>query len=202
MSALDEYRQDLPEFISGRLDAKRAGEIAQLAETDAELRQAIESERALDSVLELYEVDGPGNGFEDRFWREFHESRTLGGGAGWLLKLAGPLAACVLLAIGAFLFMNLDSEETGAPLADSQDNAPAPVVEVTWEESEFDYLGGDAPDTQRRLDAETLSELKTLDDANFSPLDDMENPEDLLVIDNLELLNELAELEDDHLEGE
>lgn len=204
MSAYRKYKEDLPEFIRGRLDRDFAHEIAQAAETDTELREAIEEERALDRILALYEVPEPAEGFERRFWERFHESRTIGehsGGAGWLLKLAGPVAACVLIAIGVILFVKDDGQtpvndtEKTAQTGPGDDAEDAPAV--TWDESEFDYLAGDAvsADTTRDIDTATLEELKALDDARFSPLDNMERPEDLLVIDELDLLNEIAELE-------
>lgn len=195
----EKYHEDLPELIRGRLDAGRAGEILRAAEQDSELRAAIEQERSLERWLEYYEVPAPGEGFEGRFWRRFHNEKMdeSTGRAAWLFKLIGPLAAGVLIAVGIILFVNRD--EPVQPAENTTAEQPteieeAPVLEVEWDDSEFEYIaGGEQPDTHGRLDLETLELLKALDDPAFLALDDLARPDDMAVINELELLAQLAE---------
>jgi hypothetical protein len=202
--ALEKYRDDLPELIRGRLDPDRAGEILRAAGQDAELREAIESERSLERWLEYYEVPEPAAGFERRFWARFHEERVAGGRSGWLLKLAGPLAAGVLIALGVILFVNTgdDPGNGGGTTADTRDaggetggvSDDVSEIEIDWDDTEFEYIAGGRPDgAAERLDLRTLELLKALDDPAFLALDDLQRPDDMLVIDELDLIAQLAE---------
>ncbi|MBZ0136071.1 MAG: hypothetical protein K8I27_06840 [Planctomycetes bacterium] len=200
---MEDYREDLSALVRGRLDPERAGEILRAAEHDAALREAIEQERSLEQLLDLYDVPDLDAGFEGRFWRRFHNEKVTDstGRVGWLFKLVGPLAAGVLIAVGVILFVNRDepvqpaSDTTADQPADPADMEDAPVLEVEWDDSEFEYIaGGDAPPTRGdRLDLETLELLRTLDDPAFLALDDLARPDDMLVIDELELLAALSE---------
>ena len=192
---IEKYREDLPELIRGRLDPARAGEILHAAEHDAELRAAIEQERSLERWLEYYEVPEPAAGFERRFWNRFHEEKVAPGRAGWLFKLVGPLAAGVLIAVGVILFVNEDDPPVNEPTtAENPVETETPVIEVEWDDSEFEYIaGGEPPLTSDRLDLETLEMLKALDDPAFLALDNLERPDDMAVIDELELIAELSE---------
>jgi hypothetical protein len=200
MSAYEKYREDLPEFIRGRLDVARAQEILKAAEDDEVLRAAIESERSLERWLDYYEVpEAPG--LEGRFWQRFHEEKLIGGKRSlWLMKLVGPLAAAVLVAIGVIVFVNNGDEGAdpagNTPVADTETEAPA--LDVTFEDSEWDYLvGAPVPVGENgrgdKLDAEALATLRMLDNPAFVALDDLSQAEDLAVIDDLDLLTQLAE---------
>ena len=195
MSGYEIFRDDLPEFIRGKLDVARASELLKAAEDDEVLRAAIESERSLERWLDYYEVPEPA-GLESRFWRRFHDEKLVGGKRSlWLLKLAGPLAAAVLIAIGVILFIDNDEPTTPevTPIAETED---APALEVTWEDDEFDYITGGPTEPEGRgdkLDAEALATMRTLDNPAFIALDDLDRAEDLAVIDDLELLTQLAE---------
>jgi hypothetical protein len=198
MSAYEKYREDLPDFIRGSMDVARAQEILKAAEDDEVLRAAIESERSLERWLDYYEVPNA-PGLEGRFWKRFHEEKLVGGKRSlWLMKLVGPLAAAVLIAIGVIVFVNNGDEGTDpaddTPVAEVEVDAP----EVTWEDNEWDYLvGAPAPvgESARgdKLDAEALAAMRTLDNPAFVALDDLAQPEDLAVIDDLDLLTQLAE---------
>lgn len=194
---MEDYREDLPELIRGRLDPGRAGEILRAAEHDSELREAIEQERTLERWLEYYEVPEIDAGFERRFWNRFHEEKT-GRSASWLFKLVGPLAAGVLIAVGIILFVNNDDAPANTPTTavqpvESDDPVEESVIEVQWDDSEFEYIAVGETPTRERLDLETLELLKTLDDPAFLALDNLERPDDMAVIDDLELLTKLAE---------
>lgn len=192
----EKYREDIPEFIRGRLDTVRAAELLKAAEDDEVLRAAIEQERTLERWLDYYEVAEPA-GLEARFWSRFHEEKVVGGKRSlWLLKLAGPLAAAVLIAVGVILFVN--DEETATldptPVAEVDETS----LEVTWDDVEFDVLSGvpTAPDGRGDvLDAEALATMRALDNSAFLPLDDLAQPEDLAVIEDFELLTQIAEEE-------
>jgi hypothetical protein len=192
----EKYREDIPEFIRGRLDAERAAELLKAAEDDAVLRAAIESERSLERWLDYYEVTEPA-GLEGRFWRRFHEEKVVAGRRSlWLLKLAGPLAAAVLIAVGVILFVN--DEETPTPDPTPVAEADDASLEVTWDDVEFDVLSGvpTEPDARGdKLDAEALATMRALDNSAFLPLDDLSQPEDLAVIEDFELLTQIAEEE-------
>jgi hypothetical protein len=197
MSAYETFREDIPEFIRGRLNAERAAALLKAAEDDEVLRAAIESERSLERWLDYYEVAEPA-GLEGRFWRRFHEEKVVAGRRSlWLLKLAGPLAAAVLIAVGVILFIN--DEETPPP-----DPNPITVgntddsLEVTWDDVEFDILSGvpTEPDARGdKLDAEALATMRALDNPAFLALDDLAQPEDLAVIEDFDVLKQIAEEE-------
>lgn len=202
MSAYETYRDDLPELIRGRLDPERAAEILEAAKGDETLRNALEQERSLERWLDYYEVAEPAQGFEGRFWRRFHEEQLADAASrrsAWLLKLVGPLAAAVLIAIGVIAFVdNGEDEPEPAPITAHKED-PKPVeVEVSWDEDEFDYITGvtaplTEPSRADKLSAEDLELMKALDNAAFLPLDDLDRPEDLAVIDDLDLLTKLVE---------
>lgn len=202
MSAYETYREDLPELIRGRLDPARAAEILEAAKGDETLRNALEQERSLERWLDYYEVAEPAQGFEGRFWRRFHEEQLADAASRrstWLLKLVGPLAAAVLIAIGVIAFVDNgeDIPEPAPITAHTED--PKPVeVEVSWDDDEITYITGVAepitdPRRADKLSAEDLELMKALDNAAFLPLDDLDRPEDLAVIDDLDLLTKLAE---------
>lgn len=190
---MEDYREDLPELIRGRLDPGRAAEILRAAEHDAELREAIEQERTLERWLEYYEVPEIDAGFERRFWNRFHEEKT-GRSASWLFKLVGPLAAGVLIAVGIILFVNNDDAPIDNTPKTAENQTPEDdggVIELEFSEAE--YVVGVETDEPRKLDLETLELLKALDDPAFLALDNLERPDDMAVIDDLELLTKLAE---------
>lgn len=196
---LEKYRDDLTDFVRGRLDQARAAEILQAAQQDENLKAAIESERSLDRWLEYYELPELSDGFEGRFWRRFHaekldEATTR---STWMFKLIGPLAAGVLIAIGVVLFVNNDdapvTDPTTAETQETEDNAP--IIETDWTDEEIQYITGGSTDEAKldRLGIEELELLKALDDAAFLPLDELERPEDLLLADDLSTIDKLAE---------
>jgi len=198
MSSYEQFRDDIPEFVRGHLDVVRAAELLKAAEQDEVLRAAIEQERSLERWLDFYEVPEPAAGFENRFWRRFHDEHTIAGrGSLWLVKLIGPIAAAVLIAIGVIVFVNNDEEAPQDKTAEVEAPQDTPA-EVSWDDSEFDYIAGGptlVEDVMRgdKLDAEALATMKTLDNAAFLALDDLDRPEDLAVMDDLELLTQIAE---------
>jgi hypothetical protein len=194
------FREDLPDFIRGRLEFERASELLKAAEHDEVLRAAIEQERSLERWLDYYEAPELSDGFEGRFWRKFQEERVVAGRSSlWLVRLIGPIAAAVLIAVGVIVFIN-NEEDPQTPVVKTAEvlETEDPSMEVTWGESEFDYIAG-APNAVEdvvrgeKLDATALATMKTLDNAAFLALDDLDRPEDLAVVDDLELLTELAE---------
>ena len=198
----EKYRDDLTDFVRGRLDQGRSAEILQAAQSDNELREAIETERTLDRWMEYYEVPEISGDFQARFWRRFHEQRVDDSAArgGWVIKLLGPLAAGVLIAVGVVLFMNNDTPpENTTPIAEHNDNtAPdkteTPAPDVEWQDEEITYLTGQTPEARdEKLSVEDLELLKKLDDAAFKDLDELDRPEDLILADELDTIDKLAE---------
>lgn len=191
----DKYIEDLPQYVRGHLEPAHAKAIEAAAKSDARLRAAIEAERNLERILDQYETPVPPAGLEGRFWRRFHSDKVAGR-RNWLLKLAGPLAAGVLIAVGLIIFVNRDvdpaPEITAEQDAETDTDTDAPEIEVTWGESEVEYIVGGG--TERpAMDQASLELLKALDNAAFLPLDELERPEDLLVLDEFELLRALSE---------
>lgn len=205
--SLEQYREELPLLVRGALPDARAREILAAAETDAELRHAIAEERALERVLDDYAVPAPSAGFEARFWQRFHTGKALGdeavvGRGSRLLRLVGPLAAGLLIAAGLLVFYRGGPDAPPSPVAEGG-NVPAsntapetgslPTVSLPVEDlDEMDYLAGglDLPErADKKLDAESLALMKRLDDKAFLDLDNIEHPDDIALVAELELLS-------------
>lgn len=206
---LNNFAEDIPELVRGRLDPARAQEILRAAETDPELRRAIGSERQLERLLEAYDVPEPSAALEGAFWRRFHEARVMGDesvgtrSTAWLLKLVGPLAAGVLIAIGVVAFYNNSSQPENEPVKTSEDKPADPEGEVVLPEDDWDDLGymAEAPERlepgkNERLSVSDLEMLKKLDADGFLALDRIQQPEDLTLVDELELLKQIDRAEE------
>ncbi len=197
MTLYEQFQEDIPAFVRGTLDTARAQELITAAEQDDRLRNAIEHERTLERWLEFYEVPEPSSGLSARFWKRFHNERAFGsesgGRSGLLLKLAGPLAAAVLIATGLVLFFKGDDP------ANPPTPKPDAVADTTDEEDDFlvQFMSEpDAePETEERPTLEELRLLKQLADPAYAELDKVPHPEDLLLIEDKELLTKLAEEE-------
>ena len=200
MTRYDEFEQDLPAFVRGTLEPQRARDLLEAAEHDARLREAVEQERALEQWLELYEVPEPSDGLSARFWRRFHNEKAFGeegsGRAVWLLKLAGPLAAAVLIAAGLILFLGRE-DGTGSKDNVAITNPGTPDDDVSDEEFINQFVEGEQESTQAQTDGdsiplEELRLMKQLADPAFSELDLVPHPDDVPLIEDHELLKELA----------
>jgi hypothetical protein len=200
----EHFRDDLPDYVRGRLDARRAAEIEQAALNDASLRKAIEHERQLDAWLELVDVPEPEPGMEARFWQRFH-AESQPGARRWYWRAAGALAAGLVLATAALLVVSHDPQP-GPGDSTAREEPATPGVEATaqnaednvlYEWSELDYLAeGNVRRGafQRRLDGDSLRLLKALaDDEAYGGLDDIRPGEVLLLDADLELLRRLAD---------
>ncbi len=184
----DEFKDDLPAFARGTLDTGRTRALLEAAKQDTQLQRAIEQERALERWLEAYEVPGPAADLPARFWRRFHQGRVQSGGR--LLRLIAPAAAAILVAAGLWLFIQED---------DSPAPADTPVVaEVEDDAVFFEYLadpdsGADQSDQPTpQPTEEELALLKLLSDPAFAELDKVPHPDDLLLVQDHELVTELA----------
>jgi hypothetical protein len=188
MSLYDQFAEDIPAFVRGKLEPARAKQIADAAQQDQRLKRAIEEERALDRWLEYYEVPEPTAGLSATFWKRFYASR--GGSGTLLIKLAGPIAAAVMIALGLILFINTEDAPTDDPATTAEvPNEPEADDEFHF----FDYLAnGDEPREVNAPTVEELALLKQLDDPAFAELDKLRHPDDLMLIQDQELLAELA----------
>lgn len=207
---LNNFAEDIPELVRGRLDPARAGEILRAAETDESLRRAIGSERELERLLEAYEVPAPSAALQGAFWRRFHEAKVLGDESVgsrrtvWLLKLVGPLAAGVLIAIGIVAFYNPGStpvDPARTAQEDPEKTGNPPVFDEPDEElDDLGYLADVAerlePRKNENLSAADLETLRKLDTDAFLALDRIQQPEDLSLVDELELLQAIDRAED------
>lgn len=182
------FFEEVADYARGKLEPDRARALEEAARDNADLRQAIEQERALDRLLEFCEVEGPSEGFRERFWKDFHEGRSYGQ-SGRMLRWAGPLAAAALIAAGIFLFF--DGSNTPLEPPQTAEIQTEDVVEF----NEYRYLADpgleleDAP----ALNEADLSLLSLLDDAAFAELDEVRHPDDLALARDHDLLLELAE---------
>jgi len=207
---LKNFADDIPELVRGRLNPARAGEILRAAESDQELRRAIGSERQLERLLEAYEVPEPSAALQGAFWRRFHEAKVVGDESvgsrrtAWLLKLVGPLAAGVLIAIGIVAFYNPGNSplDPGKTAEDNKPPANAPAV-VDEPDEDWDDLGYlvDAPERlepgkNERLSLSDLELLKKLDADAFLALDRIQQPEDIALVDDLDLLRAIDRAEE------
>ncbi len=201
----EHYHEDIPQLVRGRLDPQRAAEILRAAENDQTLRHAIAQERSLESLLDLYDVPEPSAALEGSFWRRFHESRVMndvsvgGRRTAWMLKLVGPLAAGVLIAVGIVTLYNRDGEkeqpqDTPEHTAQDPGNATLVVEDDDWDELAY-FAGVSERPEPKRLDADALETMKQLDHPAFLILDDLAQPEDLGLVDNLEVLQALDRAE-------
>jgi hypothetical protein len=217
MSLFERYKDDVTGLVRGTLAPERAEEVRQAAEQDPALQQAIRQaaidEQKVDALLESWEVPEPSEGFEASFWKRFHEEKMYGqasNGRHWVFKAGAALAACLLIAVGALVFVNHDPRGTGVTdtamtddPADAYYDDDADVSEVEFEWNELDYLiEGRVSDArfQRRVTAHELRLLKALsDDDAFGMLDELNPGEESLLLANFDLLELLAELD---LDGE
>lgn len=188
MTPYDEFKDDLPALARGTLDPDRTRALLEAAKQDTQLKRAIEQERALEHWLEAYEVPEPSADLPARFWKRFHQVRVQSGGR--LLRLIGPAAAAILVAAGLWLF--IQGDDTPPP-------ADTPVVaEVEDDAVFFEYLadpdaGADQSDQPTpQPTEEELALLKLLSDPAFAELDKVPHPDDLLLVQDHELVTELA----------
>lgn len=206
---LNNFAEDIPELVRGRLDPARAQEILRAAESDQELRRAIGSERQLERLLEAYEVPAPSAALEGAFWRRFHEAKVLGDESvgtrrtAWLLKLVGPLAAGVLIAVGIVAFYDPPAAPENEPIKSAEDKPEDTGSEVVLPDDDWDDLGymAEAPERlepgkNERLSVADLELLKKLDADGFLALDRIQQPEDLTLVEDLELLKQIDRAED------
>lgn len=191
--AMHDYYDDLPLLARGKLPPARAAEILRAAESDAALRAAIDSERALEEVLALYEVPEPAATLEGRFWRRFHGVDQAAGRGAWIFKLAGPLAAGVLITIGIIMFFRSDDAPVQPPVAEQAEEIPDD--EIDWTTVETYAAGETAAPEPRKLSAEDLALMKQLDSEKFLALDRIGQAEDLNLAEDLELLKALDRAE-------
>lgn len=201
----EQYHEDIPQLVRGSLDPQRAAEILRAAQSNEALRHAIARERSLESLLDLYDVPEPSAGLEGAFWRRFHESRVMddvsvgGRRTAWMLKLVGPLAAGVLIAVGIVTLYNRDGDtdlQPNPPQRAAQEPANNTIVveDDDWDELAY-FAGVSERPEPKRLDADALETMKQLDHPAFLILDDLAQPEDLGLVDNLEVLQALDRAE-------
>lgn len=190
---IQEYYEDLPLLARGKLPPERAAEILRAAQADPALRAAIESERALEEILDLYQPPEPSVTLQGRFWKRFHEGEAVSR-TGWWLKLAGPLAAGVLVTIGIIMFFRGDDAPVDTTPQAAEEDADDDA-EIDWTDIESYAAGPQTAPEGRKLSAEDLALLRTLNDKAFLALDNVEQPEDLTLMDDLELLRALDRAE-------
>lgn len=193
-----DLQQEIAAFARGSLDPVRARELLAAAERDPRLKLAITQEQTLDRWLGYYDVPELNEGFQGRFWKRFHEGKIYGetatGRSGLLLKLAGPIAAALLVGVGIFMFMSGGDTPpvTNTPETIAEDDDSDDTAEVEF--NEFDYLAHGEPTDKadNALSVEDLRQLKLLAGAAFAELERVQNPDDLGLIQDQDLLEQLA----------
>ena len=191
----DDFHDDLAALIAGELPQTRVREILARAESDPVLARALAQEKSLDRLLNFYEVPEPSAALRKQFWTRFHSEKLLGQsgmvessrGRLWL-KLAGPIAAALVITLGLIFWPNGRGQGPGLP-----DNTP--VAENTDDGDDLiEVMYGSAPE-DTSPNAEQLRHLKLLDDARLAALDAIQQPDDLKLIDQFDLLSELDDEE-------
>ncbi len=194
------FLEDVAAFAAGELPEDRAAALMAAARSDAAIMQALRAEEALDKLLELYEFPEMPVGIEKRFWQRFQqeklEGEVLTSGRTWWLKIAAPVAAAILLAVG--LIYLPPSTPSNSPETVGEN---PPRVETPEDEQEEDLVlpllsmeeTGEKP---RELKAEELKLLKAMDDARLQALGDLQDPEDARLIDNFDTLETIEPQKD------
>lgn len=204
------FQEELPAFVRGQLSPAREQEIRTAAETDPQLAKAIHEEIQLESFLGSLRVPEISSDFRQQFWKRFYTENAR---APWL-RLAGPIAAVLVLSLGVYLFVyGNEDPKPETPIADTKEPekepakksekevTPASSTEVV-EEIDFSFIS-DRPDDQRRkFSLEELEFLKQLNSSEFVHLDKIMNSEDMALITDLSLLLEIDELEIDEEDGQ
>jgi anti-sigma-K factor RskA len=190
------FLEDVAAFAAGELSEERAAALMAAARVDATVMQALRGEEALDKLLELYEFPEMPVGIEKRFWERFQqekiEGESIASGRTWWLKIATPIAAAILLALG--LIYLPPTTETPDP-GKVSGNPPGVEKNVETAEEE-DYVlpfvaAEENSEKPRELKAEELKLLKAMDDARLQPLGDLQDPEDARLVDILDTLETL-----------
>ncbi len=193
------FLEDVAAFAAGELSEERAAALLAAARVDATIMQALRAEEALDKLLELYEYPELPEGIEGRFWQRFQqeklEGESLTSGRVWWLKLAAPIAAAILLAVG-LIYLPSSNE----PEPDKIGGNP-PAIEKNEPVEEEDFVlpfvaADDNGEKPREFKPEELKLLKALDDARLQPLGDLQDPEDARLVDMLETLETLEPQKD------
>ncbi|CAG0956173.1 hypothetical protein PLCT2_00480 [Planctomycetaceae bacterium] len=186
------FLEDVAAFAAGELSEERGAALLAAARQDAVIMQALRSEEALDKLLELYEFPEMPEGLEKRFWQRFQhekiEDEPLAAGRAWWVRIAVPIAAAIVLAIGLVYLPPWNQSNTPEEIGGNP-----PKIEAPEEEQEEDFVlpllsveeTGEKP---KELKAEELKLLKAMDDARLQPLGDLQDPEDARLIDTLDTL--------------
>lgn len=188
------FLEDVAEFAAGRLSEERGAALLAAARRDPVIMQAVRQEKALESLLDLYEFPELPEGLEKRFWQRFHgeqvEIESLGGRGRLWLKIVGPVAAAVIVALGVIYFT--PPSETPPPV----DSAHVDVIEpdeLSVDEPYIPMVAAELDVTERpeELKGETLKQLKLMDDMRLVALDELQEAEDARLMDDLDTLNQL-----------
>lgn len=193
--------EDIPLLTRGLLTSERAQALRDAAETDPELQRAIEQDQHLEQWLGDYDTPEPVDGYKLRFWQRFHEERVSGASAGkWMLRLVAPAVAALVVGLGIFIFMGPDdTPNANVPqtATDKSDDLLPGIPEVGAEpQVDWEYLTDEIPHERGDLSPEDWELLRELDKSGYSDLDTIRQPEDLRLVDDLELLKNISEQED------
>ncbi|MEE9312213.1 MAG: hypothetical protein V3V10_07335 [Planctomycetota bacterium] len=190
------FQEDLPAFVRGQLSPALEQEIRSAAETDPQLAKAIREEIQLDSFLGSLMVPEISSDFRQRFWKRFYTDNAR---MPWL-RLAGPIAAVLVLSLGVYLFVyGNEDPKPATPIADIKEPTPedktpnAKEVTPAVEEIDFSFISDQPDDNKRKFSLEELELLKQLNSSEFVHLDKVENSGDIALVGNLSLLLEIDE---------
>lgn len=186
------FLDDVAAFAAGELSEERGAALLAAARQDPVIMQALRAEEALDKLLELYEFPELPQGLAARFWERFQreklEGEPLGASRAWWVRIALPVAAAIVLAIGLIYLPPWGQGNAPQEIGGN----PAPL-DVPDEETEDDYvlplISVDEPgEKPRELKADELRLLKAMDDARLQALGDLQDAEDARLMDTLDTL--------------
>lgn len=190
------FLDDIAEFAAGRLSEERAAALLAAARRDPLIMEALRREEALDALLELYEFPELPQGIEGRFWTRFQQEKLeqegLAGGRGrFWLRVLGPVAAAVIIALGVFYFT------PPSPQAPNTPGSEQAQIPDEGEMPELDPLMGlvvvepEAVPRVEDLKPEQLKLLKIMDDPRLEALGRLEDADDARLLEDFEMLSEL-----------
>lgn len=198
----NDFRADLAALVAGELPQSRVREVLAAIERDPALAGELAEEKALDRLLNFYEIPEPSAEFRKRFWTRFHNEKLLGSsgmlGSGvgrssrlWL-KLVGPIAAALVLTLGLIFWPREPQTPAKDGTALERDSGG-----VTPEDEEVaKIVFNKQPEEVSAAGADFLRRLKMMDDPRLAVLDGLQQAEDIKLAEQLDLLTDLDDAEE------
>lgn len=197
----DDLQLEIMLLAQGRLGEPRAGELMARCQREPELGALLRQERSLESFLDAYETPEPTAKFKRSFWQRFYgergaETLTGGGASRWLLRVAGPIAAAIVVAF-VLVFSSMNSTPVTPKDGDGiAKDGEEPVTDPTPDEIDYGtppIVDIDDPADGKAPSLEQLRLMRELAQPEFAPLSQLRESEDIRLATQLNLLEELED---------